>query len=149
MATRTRSTSSHRARSRNPHTPPSDATDQKAARDEQRRQAAREDKLLGDIYDQGRKDARDEQRAKNRTRRSSSTRRAAGRGAKRRARKVGRAALAPTSSPTSGAQIVGTILALIALFLVLQNAPTFQKFIGGAATGLRWLRSPHTSIPGK
>ncbi len=138
----TRSTSSHRARSRNPHVPASDAGDQKAARAEQRRQGAKEDRLLGEVYDQGKRDARADARE-----RTSSKR--ARRGVGKRTRKVRRAALSPTSSPTSGAQIVGTILALIALFLVLQNTPTFSKFIGGAATGLRWLASPATSIPSK
>lgn len=148
MPTTRRSTSSHRARTRNPHVPPADADDQRAARAEQRRQAANEDQYLAGIYDQGRRDARAEQRATTRSRRSSSARRTATRGVQRRARRVGRAALAPTGRPTSGTQIVGTILALIALFLALQSSDTFAKFIGGAATGLRWLRSPHTSISG-
>ncbi len=115
------------------------AGQQSDARADQRRAAAREDKLLGEIYDQGRKDARSAPRARRAGRARS--------GAGRSARRVGRTVTAPTRrAARSGGQLLGMGLVLVALYLALTNAGTFARFIGGIGTALRWLASPSESI---
>lgn len=89
-------------------------------------------------YERGRADAR-----------ARAPRRAHPAGTARRAgRRVQRSAAAPVTGLAIGAAgIVGTMLALVGLYLVLTSAETVDDVVRLVRHGIRWLASPAHSIP--
>lgn len=124
---------------------PDDPFDQEAGRSEYRRAAARKDRSDRSAAELGRRTGRDEERARARRRPAPGRKRSTRRPATRRAaRQIAR----PLQRQlTSGMQLLGLTFAVVALYLVLENAGAVEGALGGVARGLEWLRRPDRSIP--
>ncbi|MFA5711817.1 MAG: hypothetical protein WDA30_24950 [Mycolicibacterium sp.] len=117
-------------------------------------QARSSDDMLAQVYEDGRREGRRQAKSgrsttTGRARKSAArtTGKAVGRQA-RRARPGARQLTNPSRAEvSSGIQLVGLTLAVIALYLVLQNATGVSGALGGLARGIAWLSSPSTSIP--
>lgn len=124
---------------------PDDPFDQTAGRREYRRAASRKDRSDRSAAELGRRTGRDEERARSRKRPSAGRKRSTRRPSTRRAaRQMARPLQRQVSS---GMQVLGLTFAVLALYLVLENAGHVEGALGGLARGLEWLRRPDRSIP--
>lgn len=109
-----------------------------------KRQAARRDRERNaesrKLYEEGKRDQR------RRTKRKPARRRSRRSPAARAARQL----TAPVyNQATSGLRTLGLALAVVALYLFLENAQFVGGFIGSIGSALEWLASPVHTIPGK
>ncbi len=116
----------------------------KSDRRAMRSAAAAEDKMLDDIYRQGKKDGKAEAKPR---RRSSSTRRRRRRPNRSLVRGAKSIAGPAAADIGSGMALVGAVFGLLLLYLVLTNATTATGILDSIRRGLLWLASPSTSIP--
>lgn len=133
---------------------PGDPFDQDAARREwgqqTRRRARREDESARRIYQEGVRQGRERSKRQHPSSKSpkSSTSSRSRRRAPASVRRGARQLVNPIRSQlASGTYTLGLVLAVIALYWLLENAGAIGGLLGGLAKALDWVASPARTIP--
>lgn len=114
-----------------------DATPTKSDVRRMRSAAKSSDDLLGEVYEQGRREGSSSR---------GGTRRRAPRPSPRARRALTSGARDP-AGVASGIQLLGLTLVVVALYTVLVNSDHLAGVLGGIGRALRWLSDPTASIP--